>query len=83
MERRAVKLLSAGGLLVALALWMQWTAFSLAPVATVLVVLQLTPALVPMLARIGGALEGDPPLSRLYAGVIAIVIGSLPVIVLS
>lgn len=83
MERRAAQLLSAGGLLVALALWMQWTAFSLAPVATVLVVLQLTPALVPMLARIGGTLEGDPPLSRLYLGVIAIVIGSLPVIVLN
>ena len=83
MERRAVQLLSTGGLLVALALWMQWTAFSLAPVATVLVVLQLTPALVPMLARIGGTLEGDPPLSRLYLGVIAIVIGSLPVIVLN
>lgn len=82
MERRALQLLAVGGLLVALALWMQWTAFSLAPVATVLVLLQLTPALVPLLARIGGTTAGDLPLSRLYLGVTAIVLGSLPVILL-
>lgn len=82
MERGALRLLAGGGLLVALALWMQWTAFSLAPVATVLVLLQLTPALVPMLARVGGTPGGDLPLSRVYLGVTAIVIGSLPVILL-
>lgn len=82
IDRRALQLLAIGGSLVALALWMQWTAFSLAPVATVLVLLQLTPVLVPLLARIGGTAAGDLPLSRLYLGVMAIVLGSLPVILL-
>lgn len=81
-DPRALQLLAAGGTLVALALWMQWTAFSLAPVATVLVLLQLTPALVPVLARIGGTAAGDLPLVRIYLGVAAIVVGSLPVILL-
>lgn len=80
METRTRQLLGTGGVLVAVSLWMQWTAFSLAPVATVLVLLQLTPALVPLLARIGAQAANVLSLPRLYLGVGAIVIGSLPVI---
>jgi drug/metabolite transporter (DMT)-like permease len=44
------KLLLLAGALVALSIWMQWTAFDLAPVAVVLSLLQLTPPSVVLLA---------------------------------
>lgn len=75
-----LRLLVVGGMLVAGSLWMQWTAFGLAPVATVLVLLQFTPAIVPALARLGAAVAGGPTLARLYVGVVAIVLGSLLVV---
>lgn len=80
IERPTRVLLGIGGTLVALSLWMQWTAFDLAVVAVVLVILQLTPALVPILARIGAPKAGLVPLSRIYPGIAGIVGGSLLVI---
>jgi len=80
LDRSTRVLLGIGGTLAALSLWMQWTAFNLAVVAVVLVIMQLTPALVPILARIGAPLAGLVPLSRVYPGVAGIVGGSLLVI---
>lgn len=71
-----------GGLLVAVALWLQWTAFERTAVATVLVTLQLTPALMPMLARLAGLAGDAVRMLPVYAGVVGIVSGSLLVILL-
>jgi drug/metabolite transporter (DMT)-like permease len=46
------RLIVAAGGAVALAIWMQWTAYDLAPIAVVLSVLQLTPPLVVVLATV-------------------------------
>lgn len=75
-------LLGLGGLLVALSLWLQWAAFERATVAVVLVTLQLTPALVPLLSRIAAPAGWSLPLGRIYTGVAGIVGGSLLVILL-
>lgn len=75
-------LLGLGGVLVALALWLQWAAFERAAVATVLVTLQLTPALVPVLAKAAGLTSRSAPMLRIYGGVGGIVGGSLLVILL-
>lgn len=80
IERQTRLLLGTSGMLVALSLWMQWTAFDLATVAVVLVILQLTPALLPILARIGAPKADLVPLSRIYPGIAGIVGGSLLVV---
>jgi drug/metabolite transporter (DMT)-like permease len=46
------RLIVVAGAAVALAIWMQWTAYDLAPIAVVLSVLQLTPPLVVVLATV-------------------------------
>jgi drug/metabolite transporter (DMT)-like permease len=82
VEGRVRRLLGLGGALVAFSLWFQWAAFERATVAVVLVTLQLTPALVPLLTRIGAPAGSSPPLRRVYTGVTGIVGGSLLVILL-
>lgn len=80
MGRPVVTLVVLGGFLVGTALWLQWTALDLVPVASALVVLQLTPALVPILARYAGFADTGLPARRLAVGLAAIVGGSLTVI---
>ena len=46
------RLIVAAGCAVAMAIWMQWTAYGLAPIAVVLSVLQFTPPLVVVLATL-------------------------------
>lgn len=74
-------LLVAAGAAVSLSIWMQWTAFDLAPIAVALAVLQLTPILVVALAvTVGGdVLRGDERL-RVWTGAIVTVSGSLVVV---
>lgn len=80
-DRRAVRLAVMAGGLVATALWFQWTAFDLLPVAPVLVLLQLTPVLVPLLARWSAPGAGGPSVLRILPGLVGVVGGSVTVIV--
>lgn len=75
------RLLTLGAALVAGALWLQWTAFGLGSVAVVLVTLQLTPVLVPLLARFGAVGGGTDLGLRGALGVVGIVAGSTLVVV--
>lgn len=71
-------LLLAAGIAVSTGIWMQWTAFDLAPIASVLALLQLTPVLVVLLAvRIGGDELTPAARRRTWAGTLLTVIGSL------
>lgn len=78
--RGPIGLVVLAGVLVASALWCQWTALDLLPVAPVLVLLQLTPVLVPLLARLSPTGPAGPALARLLPGLVAVVGGSTTVI---
>ncbi|MFA9444228.1 EamA family transporter [Egicoccus sp. AB-alg6-2] len=72
------RLLLIVGLAASFAIWMQWTAFDLAPVATVLALLQLTPITVVVLAsRIGGDRLTGRAQQRVLLGAALTVSGSL------
>jgi drug/metabolite transporter (DMT)-like permease len=75
-----IHLLAAAGSIIAMAIWLQWTAFDLAPVATVLSLLQLTPPLVVLLATV----TAKQPLGSLgwqvWTGTFVTVSGSLVLI---
>ncbi|MBS3939533.1 MAG: DMT family transporter [Actinobacteria bacterium] len=72
------RLLLITGIAASSAIWMQWTAFDLTAVATVLAVLQLTPITVVILAsRIGGDRLDGRALQRVLAGALLTVTGSL------
>ena len=74
---RTRQLLLVAGVAVGLSIWMQWTAFDLAPVAVVLALLQLTPPLVVVLAtRLAGEALG-PARFRVGIGTAVTVSGSL------
>lgn len=74
---RTRQLLLVAGVAVGLSIWMQWTAFDLAPVAVVLTLLQLTPPLVVVLAtRLAGEALG-PARYRVGIGTAVTVSGSL------
>lgn len=73
----AVRLLVAAGAAVSLSIWMQWTAFDLAPVALVLGLLQLTPVLVVGLAvTVGGDALGPQERRRVWTGAVLTLAGS-------
>lgn len=74
------RLLLLAGAAVALSIWMQWTAFDLAPVAVVLSLLQLTPPSVVLLAAWIGPEPGRIP-GRVWVGTAVTVAGSLVLIV--
>jgi drug/metabolite transporter (DMT)-like permease len=83
IERRTVRLLVLGGILVSLAIWMQSTAYDLLPVATVLALLQLTPVTVVLLAvRLGGDVLSPMAARRLWIGTVLTVVGSLILVLL-
>ncbi len=76
------RLMVLGGVLVSLSIWMQWTAFDLARVATVLALLQLTPVVVLLVSmRLAG---GDIAVGRtpLVGGATLTVAGSLVIVLL-
>lgn len=71
-------LLLIAGLAVSVSIWMQWTAYDLTDVATVLAILQLTPIVVVVLAsRIGGDRLGTKAQRLVFAGAVLTVFGSL------
>ena len=73
-----VGLLLVAAVAVSLSIWMQWTAFDLAKIATVLALLQLTPILVVVLApRISGDRLSPRTQRRILLGAAATVSGSL------
>jgi drug/metabolite transporter (DMT)-like permease len=75
---RTRQLLLLGGVLVSLSIWMQWVAFDLAPVASVLALLQLTPVTVVLLAsRLGGDELTGTVARRVWTGASLTVAGSL------
>ncbi len=77
---RTRQLLLVAGLLVAVGIWMQWTAFDLLPVAPVLAILQLVPVLVVLLST---TLSGEPlgaAAPRVWLGTVVTVAGSLTLI---
>jgi drug/metabolite transporter (DMT)-like permease len=75
---RTWQLLLLGGTLVSLSIWMQWVAFDLAPVASVLALLQLTPVTVVVLAsRLGGDELKGAVARRVWTGASLTVAGSL------
>lgn len=78
VSQRTRQLLLAAGIAVSLSIWMQWTAFDLAPIASVLAVLQLTPVTVVLLAaRIGGDVLTPTAKRRVWMGTALTVAGSL------
>lgn len=76
--RRTWGLLLTAGVAVSSSIWMQWTAFDLAPVASVLALLQLTPIVVVLFATRSGMerLSGAAAV-RTWAGTGLTVAGSL------
>jgi drug/metabolite transporter (DMT)-like permease len=75
------QLMVAGGALISLSIWMQWTAYDLAPVAAVLALLQLTPIIVVLLAtRLGGEVLDPTAQVRVRVGAAMTVAGSLALI---
>lgn len=78
IEPGTTRLLLVVGLAASFAIWMQWTAFDVAPVATVLALLQLTPITVVVLAsRIGGERLAGRALQLVLLGAALTVTGSL------
>lgn len=71
-------LLLVTGIAASSSIWMQWTAYDLTAVATVLAILQLTPITVVILAsRIGGDRLSGTALQRVLVGAALTVTGSL------
>lgn len=71
------RLLVWAGIAVSLSIWMQWTAFALAPIAVVLGLLQLTPLLVVALAVFVGVDALDrTQRRRVWTGAVVTVAGS-------
>ncbi|HSK22277.1 MAG TPA: DMT family transporter [Egicoccus sp.] len=78
IDARTRNLLLVTGVAASSAIWMQWTAYDLTAVATVLAILQLTPITVVILAsRIGGDRLGGTALQRVLVGAVLTVSGSL------
>ena len=77
--RSALPLLTLAGTVVAMAIWLQWSAFEVAPVAVVLALLQLTPLLVVLVSVVGGTERyvGLRGAGRLWGGTLATIVGSL------
>lgn len=77
--RSALPLLALAGTVVAMAIWLKWSALEAAPVAVVLALLQLTPLLVVLVSVVGGTerYDGLRGAGRLWGGTLATIAGSL------
>lgn len=80
VPRETVGLLVLAGSIIAFAIWMQWTALSLSPVAVVLTVAQLTPPLVVFLSLLQSGEAFGRAATRVWLGTFVTIAGSLVVI---
>jgi drug/metabolite transporter (DMT)-like permease len=77
-------LLLVAGVMVSLSIWMQWTAYDLAPIAMVLALLQVTPITVVLLAtKLGGDVLSHSARRRVWIGTLLTVSGSLVLVLAS
>jgi drug/metabolite transporter (DMT)-like permease len=82
ITRATRRLIAGAGAAVALAIWMQWTAYDLAPIAVVLSVLQFTPPLVVVLATLVSREQLGERAWRVWAGSLVTLAGALLLIAL-